>query len=714
MEDTYPAMNPNLQFIDTLPISADEKRRVAMTASCHDADYIPKVDGAGRVVDARTRRCQIMHNGVRVLEDCYYGRWMTELIRLLRGHHEPQEEKIFYELLRHVPPGSTMVELGSFWSYYSLWFQQAIAGARNFMIEPDPHNLAVGQKNFELNGRQGKFFNALVGREPSPGETFVCESDLVARQIPCLSIDSFFPEQRIEKAELLLVDTQGAELAALEGAARSIAEGKLRFVIISTHHHSISHDPIIHQRCLQFLCDQGAYILAEHSVSESYSGDGLIAASFEPTDRAIPPIAISRNTAANSLFRETEYDLAEAYEKLARLEQTAAELSARTQHLNDAIQRLGSDSGASAQEIATVRAEAQALRTGAATLQDSATQNLADSAHGRYVRSLYHVVLGREPEAEGMDYWVRFIHETGDPTEVLARMLESEEYRARNSQQTTRPEAGKMTALAAHLAPGRVLNIVDVGAQLLSYQEHAYQPLLASGIPCHVIGFDPLVDRLSERASQEQMYDLTLLPYAIGDGNQHTLHINNDDGTSSLYPLNQEVISRFGAMLSLHTVRTEPVPTRTLDDVLTCDQVDFLKLDIQGFELRALEAARQTLSRTAVVHCEVEFVPIYQGQPLFAEVQTFLAQQGFQFVDIINPVRLPLIVKSGRSHPDTLIFADAVFFRRGTPGDVELRIVQALIASQVYGKHGLAEWLLQQCDADNGTRLAQVLSGQAE
>src|SRR5271167_3344686 len=95
--------------IESLPISADEKRRVAMTASCRDADYIPKVDGGGNVVDAGSYRYQVMHNGVRVLEDCYYGRWMTELIRLLRGHHEPQEEKIFYELLRHIPPGSTMV-----------------------------------------------------------------------------------------------------------------------------------------------------------------------------------------------------------------------------------------------------------------------------------------------------------------------------------------------------------------------------------------------------------------------------------------------------------------------------------------------------------------------------------------------------------------------------------------------------------------------------
>ncbi len=636
-----------------------------------------------------------MHNGVRVLEDCYYGRWMTELIRLLHGHHEPQEEKVFYELLRYVPPGSTMVELGSFWSYYSLWFQHAIAGARNFMVEPDPLNLAVGQQNFELNGREGTFLNAFVGKESAPREPFVCESDLVVRQLPCISIDNLLGEQGIEKVELLLADTQGAELAALEGAVRSIEAGRLRFVVVSTHHHSISHDPIIHQRCLEFLRSHGAHILAEHSVSESYSGDGLIAASFAPADRAIPVIEISRNHAGNSLFRETEYDLAEAWEKLALAEQSVAHLSARVAQPSGTSESIKKDPLNGGPELAETRA-VRFVRSGFADQHAGAPQPPRDSAHERYVRSLYQVVLGREPEPAGMDYWIGFIKETGDPTEVLTRLMESEEYVGHHLQQQTRSDSSRAADLAKHLSPGRALTIVDVGAQVLSTEEHIYQPLLASTVPCRVIGFDPLAYRLQERAEKERAYEEVLLPYAIGDGQRHTLYVNNVDATSSLYPLNENMVKRFGGMSSLHTVRTEEIFTRRLDDALDCDHVDFLKLDIQGFELRALEAACQTLSRTAVVHCEVEFVPIYSGQPLFADVYTFLAEQGFEFVDIVKPVRLPLIVPSGQSYPDTLIFADAVFLRRAAPKDVDLRVVQALIAGLVYGKHGLAEWLLQQ------------------
>ena len=111
----------------------------------------------------------------------------------------------------------------------------------------------------------------------------------MTREIPCMCVDDLVRDEAIDRLEILLVDTQGAELAALEGAVKTIEAGKLRFVLLSTHHHSISHDPILHQRCLQFLKKHGAHIITEHSVAESYSGDGLILASFFEADKAHPP-----------------------------------------------------------------------------------------------------------------------------------------------------------------------------------------------------------------------------------------------------------------------------------------------------------------------------------------------------------------------------------------------------------------------------------------
>ena len=75
-------------------------------------------------------------------------------------------------------------------------------------------------------------------------------------------------------------------------------------------------------------------------MSESYSGDGLIAASFYESDRAIPAIDVSRNYASNSLFGESEFDLAEAYKEVQSLRVEVANLNANVANQAIEIERL--------------------------------------------------------------------------------------------------------------------------------------------------------------------------------------------------------------------------------------------------------------------------------------------------------------------------------------------------------------------------------------
>ena len=53
-------------------------------------------------------------------------------------------------------------------------------------------------------------------------------------------------------------------------------------------------------------------------------------------------------------------------------------------------------------------------------------------------------------------------------------------------------------------------------------------------------------------------------------------------------------------------------------------------MDIQGAELMALRGLGERLHEIGMVHTEVEFFEIYQGQPLFPEVKQFLNRQGFK------------------------------------------------------------------------------------
>src|ERR1700687_4650965 len=193
------------------PILLDNATRADMTVSCRDCDLIPKVPDSGKVISFEGKTVQIMHNGVRVVAGGYYGDWMTGIIERLRGHHEPQEEVVFHEVLKHLSPTATMLELGGFWSYYSLWFKSQHGDQRQaYVVEPDPNHIAIGRANAELNHCEITFVQASVGPKSVPAMTFTTESagDI---QIPQISVPRLLREHRIPRLDILHCDTQGAE-----------------------------------------------------------------------------------------------------------------------------------------------------------------------------------------------------------------------------------------------------------------------------------------------------------------------------------------------------------------------------------------------------------------------------------------------------------------------------------------------------------------------
>lgn len=290
-------------------------RRIRQTVAVRDTDVLPKVPEAGHVVERNGKRVQVMHNGVVVREGCYYGTWMTEIIRQLNGHHEPQEELAFHTVVTRLATDTeapTMMELGSFWAYYSLWAKRLMPATRLVLVEPDRSNLQAGLENLELNGVEpAAVVNAAVGSAHDSTVSLRSESDGSVHDTRVVSVDGLMAELGIDRVDLLLCDTQGAEIKMLDGASAALASKRIRFLVISTHHHTISGDPLTHQRCVESLRSAGAHIIAEHSVSESCSGDGLAVVSMDPRDRDLhAQVSIVR--ARDSLFGELEYDLAAA------------------------------------------------------------------------------------------------------------------------------------------------------------------------------------------------------------------------------------------------------------------------------------------------------------------------------------------------------------------------------------------------------------------
>lgn len=283
----------------------NELERTLMTIGCRDTDAIPKVAGAGAIVQEGDQLVQVMHNGLRVQAGGYYGDWMAQIIRGLQGHHEPQEEVVFHHLLRAVRHGTRMAELGAFWAYYTLWFLKEIPGSTALCVEPDPYNLSVGRHNAWLNRMSDRvtFRNAWIGGQATPEVAAATENSAGEVKLPVMDMDAVLASFGGEPIELLHLDIQGAELGFIGSMPQAVQRRLLRFVMVSTHHSSISGSKTTHPDCLEALRTLGAHILVEHDVIESYSGDGMILASFYREDALLRFPQISRNRAQTSLFQ---------------------------------------------------------------------------------------------------------------------------------------------------------------------------------------------------------------------------------------------------------------------------------------------------------------------------------------------------------------------------------------------------------------------------
>ena len=119
-------------------------------------------------------------------------------------------------------------------------------------------------------------------------------------------------------------------------------------------------------------------------------------------------------------------------------------------------------------------------------------------------------------------------------------------------------------------------------------------------------------------------------------------------GMSSLLEFDEAAFTRhFGLMPGSETwkhalTQTHGQKTRaqTADNLFRSqglERVDFFKLDTQGTELEILKGAREHLSagRISVIKTEVSFLPVYRNQCTFSDIDQFLKEHGFVFVDCV-------------------------------------------------------------------------------
>ena len=153
-----------------------------------------------------------------------------------------------------------------------------------------------------------------------------------------------------------------------------------------------------------------------------------------------------------------------------------------------------------------------------------------------------------------------------------------------------------------------------------------------------IFSFEPLqapaatFRRVFERDARTHLFQ-SAVGVAAGTA---AMHVSRWDVSSSLLPIGQAQHDNFPLT---EESRQEMVAVTPLSTCLQADSIGpraLLKLDVQGFELSALQGCGPLLERFKYVYVEASFIELYVGQALATQVIEFLLSRGFSLVCVAN------------------------------------------------------------------------------
>ncbi|CAN0439303.1 unnamed protein product, partial [Phaeothamnion confervicola] len=212
-------------------------------------------------------------------------------------------------------------------------------------------------------------------------------------------------------------------------------------------------------------------------------------------------------------------------------------------------------------------------------------------------------------------------------------------------------------------------NMLNVGAVPLKGADEPFWQLLDVFPASSLSGveLDPkLCDDLNSKAPARVRY----YPAAIGKtAEKRALYETAHPMCSSLYPPDARYADLYGMLDVMRLITKSEITTVSLDEfarINALEPLDFIKIDVQGAELEIFEGGLEAMRNVLFIVCEVEFVPLYRGQPLFGDIDACLRKRGMmlqKFLGMAGRVMKPLTVQGSAEFPAQFMWTDAVFVR---------------------------------------------------
>ena len=214
-----------------------------------------------------------------------------------------------------------------------------------------------------------------------------------------------------------------------------------------------------------------------------------------------------------------------------------------------------------------------------------------------------------------------------------------------------------------------IFNLLEIGAAKTGKTKEPFYKIIDYFPHSKIIGFEidkKVCDKMNSEASEGIKY----YPYALGKANEKKkLYNTQAPMCTSLYKPNEKLISLYNNLHFAYLKNETEIETITLDNFISknsIDNLDFIKIDTQGSELDIFNGGKNSLKNVVKIICEVEFVPIYEDQPLFGDVNKFLNENGFmfnKFLGLSGRALKPLVLNKDLNKASQHMWSDAVFIK---------------------------------------------------
>jgi FkbM family methyltransferase len=257
-------------------------------------------------------------------------------------------------------------------------------------------------------------------------------------------------------------------------------------------------------------------------------------------------------------------------------------------------------------------------------------------------------------------------------------------------------------------------SIIEIGALQIDSKKEPFYELLEYFPSSRIYGFE-IEKEVCDKMNLDSLKQITYYPYALGKTNEkRKLYITQHPMCSSLYRPNEDLNKLYNNLEVTKLIKESEIETISLDffaEKYEVIDIDFIKIDVQGSELDIFQGATKSLQNVLQIVCEVEFIPLYENQPLFGDVCNLLKKNDLifnKFLGLAGRSLKPIMFNNNPNLASQHMWSDAIFIK-----DIQKlenlsneKLIKLSLLACVYNSYDLSYYILSYYDKKNLTSLA--------